>query len=303
MKKLFLFTLLGFISLGLVASGGGGASADVVELVTIKERLWLAAQGGRIDEIRELLTDLPERFNINKSFGKVNLLMVAAANDHVNVVRFLLDIDIEVNARISWTALMYAAKYGSVDSARLLLLAGAFVDIQDDHGYTALMIAAEEGHLEIVEMLLQAGADVSNHDFSGSTAINRAIRCGHSEVVRALLLSIGYAQHQNRKNDAFIYSVWFGNIDLVNVFLRIGGVLEARTLKGDTALMIAIEMGYVEVVEALLAAGVSVNATNNKGKTALDIAIKRDRSDIVIVLQGARAVRGNNQGGLADADQ
>lgn len=60
------------------------------------------------------------------------------------------------------TALMLAVSHGRLDTVRLLLEAGADVNIQDEDGSTALMCAAEHGHLDIIKLLLaQPDCDVT----------------------------------------------------------------------------------------------------------------------------------------------
>lgn len=49
---------------------------------------------------------------------------------------------------------MLAVSHGRLDMVRLLVGAGADVNIQDEDGSTALMCAAEHGHLPIVGFLL-----------------------------------------------------------------------------------------------------------------------------------------------------
>lgn len=58
------------------------------------------------------------------------------------------------------TALMLGASHGRLDTVKLLIEAGADVNIQDEDGSTALMCAAEHGHGDIVKYLLaQADCD------------------------------------------------------------------------------------------------------------------------------------------------
>lgn len=49
---------------------------------------------------------------------------------------------------------MLAVSHGKMETTKLLLEAGAGVNIQDEDGSTALMCAAEHGHKEIVRLLL-----------------------------------------------------------------------------------------------------------------------------------------------------
>ena len=57
------------------------------------------------------------------------------------------------------TALMFAARVGDLDSAKLLVAAGANVNDADAWGVTATVMAAHAGFVELVEFLLDRGAD------------------------------------------------------------------------------------------------------------------------------------------------
>ena len=50
------------------------------------------------------------------------------------------------------TALMLAVSHGRADMVKMLLDAGASVNIQDEDGSTALMCASEHGHTEIEDV-------------------------------------------------------------------------------------------------------------------------------------------------------
>ncbi len=47
---------------------------------------------------------------------------------------------------------------------RILLDAGADVDMEDFEGETPLIVAASEGHIHIVDLLLSRGASLSEED-------------------------------------------------------------------------------------------------------------------------------------------
>ena len=95
----------------------------------------------------------------------------------------------EKDERKRMTALHVAAKYGFVDSARVLLDNGADVNavadgvsggsqfmyanlIHTERNRTPLMYAAKNGHLEMIRLLLDKGADKSKTDQMGMTAFD-----------------------------------------------------------------------------------------------------------------------------------
>ena len=72
------------------------------------------------------------------------------------------------------TALMFAARVGDLDSAKLLVAAGAHVNDADAWGVSATSLAAHSGYGELVEFLLDKGAD-PNAAVPGFTALHEAI--------------------------------------------------------------------------------------------------------------------------------
>jgi len=57
------------------------------------------------------------------------------------------------------TPLHVVAIWGDVDAAKILIEAGATIDVPGEHGCTALHEAAMQGHAEVVKLLLSKGAD------------------------------------------------------------------------------------------------------------------------------------------------
>ncbi|CAN5179349.1 hypothetical protein BH09DEP1_BH09DEP1_6280 [soil metagenome] len=88
------------------------------------------------------------------------------------------------------TMLMKAVVVNDLETARLLLQAGADIDKQDHLGITALRLAIGDNKSQMVRLLIDAGADLDKKDYcngSGYTALMRAAEYGHLEIVRLLL--------------------------------------------------------------------------------------------------------------------
>ena len=71
------------------------------------------------------------------------------------------------------TPLLFAARSGDAESARLLIEAGADVNDALPNGMTALVEAAHSGHQALGMLLLEKGADPN----AGGSRLHRAARC------------------------------------------------------------------------------------------------------------------------------
>lgn len=116
-------------------------------------------------------------------------LLFAAREGEVVYATQALDAGADVNIRSEnngYTPLIWAASRGHIATARLLIEAGAALDIQANDGQTALMRTSDNGHLELVQLLLDAGADVNIETDRGITALLLAELKHHSEVAELL---------------------------------------------------------------------------------------------------------------------
>lgn len=89
------------------------------------------------------------------------------------------------------TALIAAAHLGHVGPVRALILAGAPLDHVNNLKWTGLIEAIVLGdggprHTEVVRLLVGAGADVNLADGNGITPLALAERRGHADMVRIL---------------------------------------------------------------------------------------------------------------------
>ncbi len=105
----------------------------------------------------------------------------AAREGDADRVRELLDAGADVNVRnadkqrLQYTPLHWAAHFGHLEIAELLISRGADLDAEDPAYSTPLYLAAEEGHPKVVEFLISKGAEVNvKTSKSGDTPLHRA---------------------------------------------------------------------------------------------------------------------------------
>src|SRR5207244_12792533 len=88
--------------------------------------------------------------------------------------RFGLEGVLTILPRGSFTPLMYAARQGSLEAARVLAAAGAALNLTDPDGTPALVLALINGHYDTAAMLLEQGADPNIADSTGMAALYAA---------------------------------------------------------------------------------------------------------------------------------
>ena len=139
-------------------------------------------------------------------------LMWAAANRQAGVARVLLEYGATVDARTrvvrqlrgtgqasttspegasmfdagGFTPLLFATRHGDIESAEVLLNAGADVNTMAADGNSALTLAAMSGHGRLAEYLLEHGAD-PNASGAGYTALHAAVLRSDVDVLKALV--------------------------------------------------------------------------------------------------------------------
>jgi ankyrin repeat protein len=106
-------------------------------------------------------------------------LHIAAGADAAKVVAVLLARGASPNTRNDWvqTPLHQAAleARSGVEVSKLLLDAGAEMEIHDKDGFTALIAAAASGNTDLVRLLVTRGANVNATNDVRATALDNAV--------------------------------------------------------------------------------------------------------------------------------
>ena len=136
--------------------------------------LMTAARTGNTAAVR-LLAVRGANVNATEAWRGQTALMWAAAENHEAVARLLIELGADVNVRS--THYEFPALTGGN---------GGIIHDRAEGGLTALMFAARQGSIETTERLLAAGADVNASEPQyGFTPLQTAIFNGHYELAVA----------------------------------------------------------------------------------------------------------------------
>jgi len=178
------------------------------------------------------------------------------------------------------TALVLAAREGDLESAKLLLDAGADVNQTTEYGWTPLLTATNNRHYKLAEYLIERSADVNKANKGNWTPLylatdNRNIEGGdfpvpkpdmdHLEFIK-FLLDHGANPNLRVKDNTLTRTIftmqWFvedgatpfvraaqsSDLALLKLLLAHGADPLIKTGHGDTALTAASGMGWVDGV-------------------------------------------------------
>jgi uncharacterized protein len=165
--------------------------------------LMTAARTGKIDAVKALL-DHGAKVNVTEDWRWQTPLMWSAAEGHPEVVQLLIDRGADVNARSAvfdyrdlkakagsvpmnfprggFTALLFAARQGNMEAAKVLLNAGANVNQGDPDNTSPLIVAIINLHYDLAGYLMDHGADINAADAKGRTPLYAAVDMRNMDI-------------------------------------------------------------------------------------------------------------------------
>lgn len=152
---------------------------------------------------------------------------------------------------------------GNLEVAKMLLVAGANINIQNDKGLTPLMLImssfegvqqdqAKESLRAVVRFILQNGAQVDVTDAKGKTALFYAVEQKDTPAIDLLLTAGANINHKNNAGETAIFlPAKEGNIEMVKALLQKGASAKIANKQGTTPAMYAVQSGYMDIYDIL----------------------------------------------------
>jgi len=258
--------------------------------------LMMAARTGKADAVRVLL-DRGAKVNTQETWGGTTALMWAVSEKHPEITKLLIERGADVNARSyyvpsasgrgfegttpvaqkpngnfeefasGWlTPLMFAARENDLESARLLVKAGAGVNAQSGDGKDALSLAFFDGSYDVAEFLIDSHANVNQADAQRFTPLFWAVDRRNMETAP------NFPWKETRDPLPLIKKLLDAGADpnaLINSTPRARMREGSPRLVYATTLMRAALAGDVELAKLLMSHGADPNILSKDRETTL----------------------------------
>ncbi len=335
---------LGSTPLHLACNNGSAAMVDLLlaakanpnaRLLNGETVLMACARTGNASAVKSLLVQGADPKAAEPEHNQT-ALMWAAAEKHPEVTALLIEFGADVGARSrsysmtvtpeqtqragreelnydvmrgGSTPLLFAARSGDAESAKLLLQHGANPNDALPDGASALVLAAHSGQREVALALLDKGANPNDAGI-GYTALHAAILRSDPELVKALLakgadpnlkMTKGTPTRRNSTDynllapligaTPYLLAAKFLEPEIMKTLLAGGADPKIRMPNGATALMLAAGMN-------------TPNNEDRRGVNVIDFGKPEPESKVLPVLQaaldaGADVNAANNRGETA----
>jgi ankyrin repeat protein len=175
----------------------------------------------------------------------------ACANGNSDVVRMLLgagaDIELETSAKERPLHIAIVNSHDTIGS--VLVARGANITVRTSRQRTALHVACEYGLLATANLLLEKGVTMDEVDDTESTPL---CSCVHPAIAKRLIAHGAYINHQDQNGwTPLHHAIEMRNVAVISTLLNDGAELDVRTIDELTAIEKAQAMGDAEIVVLL----------------------------------------------------
>jgi ankyrin repeat protein len=223
-------------------------------------------------------------------------LCAAIKQGENQVMTMLLRFDIDLDYSDPFgTPLHYAANFGQLQAAHLLLEKGSFPGAVNYREQTPLHMAASKNASTVVDLLVRYGAPLNATEMGGSTAMHIACTNGFVKVVEILIMGGADCDKPNRIGWSPLHLACLGMHHDVIEKLCISGMCNPNStcsitkevrvgkssyaskfqvVKGDTPGHFAARLAYFMCLKVLLENGGDPCAQNERGETMMHLAVQ-----------------------------
>lgn len=217
--------------------------------------------------ITQLLVDNGANPNLTSTHGETAMNYARNKNDAavIAVLKRAGAKDEQIYAGLNADeSLLKAARIGDAIKVEQLLADGANPNFVDKNGVTPLLAAAYEGHMTVLQVLLSGNIEMN---FVPSGLRQFAMSKSHAPLSERELMEAA-----SRGETALIAAVRQGHLEVAEILLTKGAIINLPNRHGETPLFVATGAGDIKLVKMLLAKGDDPNSLeqdNRRNRLAL----------------------------------
>jgi ankyrin repeat protein len=213
---------------------------------------------------------------------------------HADIARQLLESVAHAAGFQALPLTFCCAGWGRPDFIQHLLTNGANVDATDASGGTLLIAAAANNDLRTIDVLMQYGANWSATTHDGVNAAMAAATNGHLSALQLFIEDIHLPLEAATVSGltAVLLATMAGHVGVVKYLAARGANMHALTRNGEDIIMLAATNGHLAVLRYLIEKlGIPANVTTDQsGFTALHAAASRGHLPVVEYLVTRSAI-------------
>ncbi|KAG1046812.1 hypothetical protein G6F43_010715 [Rhizopus delemar] len=229
-----------------------------------------------VEKVKELMSNVHLDINMKSGPSQTTALHEAAFIGFEQGIHLLLkhsEIDLNITDQLGQTALHYAVQRNQVSSLRVLLAAGARLDLSCIHGRLPIHTAAMYGFEKCIELLLSHRQCHSNNPseldilwtkerLNNQSVVECAVVRGYDRQLQRLLDVDTTLEHKRRK-ELIELAVHWNRQDCLQSLIRRGCPLT------DNCLLVAVQQRKIDLVRILSAAGANPCLDNGQNPSFL----------------------------------
>ncbi|MCR3906758.1 MAG: ankyrin repeat domain-containing protein [Tenericutes bacterium] len=220
---------------------------------------------------------------------KKTLLHYAVLGSAMDVIKYLLDMDINVNMVDAHgeTPLFDCARKGKLEIAKLLISKFASVNVENRHGELPIHLAAFKGDLDMIKLLIESGSYLNKKTSEDKLPVHYAIAGGRSDIIQFLLKESkqNWFIKDTYGNTLLHHAAKTSSVQILDLLLNQNLDPNALNDQFESPIFNAVRFGTIETVRLLLASDAYIDIHNRRYETPVDTAMIFDKSDILKYLQ------------------
>ena len=262
-----------------------------VEDSTGSTALNLSMRFGRLEMMEALLDAGADPSHLDG--GAINLWHAAAFSPSPEALDRLFQrsktLQLEVRTSFGYTPLLCAVASGCKEKVEKLLTLKANISATDNQANGVLHLSSTSGATEIMRFLLETdpSLDMNARNSEGQTPLLLAAKNGHHASVAILLDSGADSRIEDESDRTLLHHVASnGRLDILSLLKskRVNLDLEAKSNRGETPLLRAIEKGHALMVLELLEQGANIDQARTDGWGAPHLAAYYGHAGVITML-------------------